>query len=645
MQTFFAGDDPLDIEHESFFTLDRLPVLPKRWSEPVYGEARLANAADLGGYLNPPDEDYPCCLRDACFLLEANDGHGHAALYKRPFYLPAEDRRRNLLIVGQTGSGKTQRPILPLAISDIEDPKSSVVLVDLKGDLHQKLLPFVQRHRPGTPVHVLNLTDPRRSTVAWSPFAGRRPEDTALEDADLFCQAAHSPNSDHDSPFWDGSAARWLAAIRLCLHRLHGRVCLADLHHALELPNGELRDLLGRFPDAPFAPGVRSYLANDSHNAHTVLATAQMHLRALRDPCLAAVTSKNTLRFADLFRRPALLVIELNDGKVEVLRPYVNLLFGQLFRAITRFCERQPGNRLPRPLNLYLDDFATAIGRIPGFGASLNTLRSRDVRVTAAVQSLSQIEDFYGTEAGSVISGFATKIFQAPVELHDAEWASRQSGQCTVEAAELTQEPEPDGSFRTVTRTLRPVGRPLLLPDSIRLAPEHFALGRAATVFLPEVPPFYCWFRPGHQVPALAKDLAEAARQPRARSLRRHPLRYRRQGVSNPRPANTPPGITDTTGWSIDQLSRRLAEVRSQLGWSATTAEHRRWWEAFESENRERLPLVVRLAEELLVRKATVTDFFLAYVHSNTDNIQANLHYLDYTRLKKEEETRKKKKK
>ena len=52
--------------------------------------------------------------------------------------------------------------------------------------------------------------------------------------------------------------------------------------------------------------------------------------------------------------------------------------------------------------------------------------------------------------------------------------------------------------------------------------------------------------------------------------------------------------------------------------------------------------LVLRLAEELAVRKATITEFFLAYVYSNTDNIQANLHYLDYTRLKKEEEKKKK---
>ncbi len=43
------------------------------------------------------------------------------------------------------------------------------------------------------------------------------------------------------------------------------------------------------------------------------------------------------------------------------------------------------------------------------------------------------------------------------------------------------------------------------------------------------------------------------------------------------------------------------------------------------------------MAEELANRKATATEFFLAYVYSNTDNIQANLHYLDYTRLKKAE--------
>ena len=40
------------------------------------------------------------------------------------------------------------------------------------------------------------------------------------------------------------------------------------------------------------------------------------------------------------------------------------------------------------------------------------------------------------------------------------------------------------------------------------------------------------------------------------------------------------------------------------------------------------------------IRSAPVTGFFLAYVYSNTDNLQANLHYLDYQRLNAEDEKR-----
>ncbi len=94
--------------------------------------------------------------------------------------------------------------------------------------------------------------------------------------------------------------------------------------------------------------------------------------------------------------------------------------------------------------------------------------------------------------------------------------------------------------------------------------------------------------------------------------------------------------ITDTRNWSDDRLREAIAAIkRDHLDWDSTVGSARKWWEAFEKENTSRLPLVFRLAEELRNRKATITEFFLAYVYSNTDNIQANLHYLDYTRLKK----------
>ncbi len=81
-----------------------------------------------------------------------------------------------------------------------------------------------------------------------------------------------------------------------------------------------------------------------------------------------------------------------------------------------------------------------------------------------------------------------------------------------------------------------------------------------------------------------------------------------------------------------DQLWAALEEIKTQqLDWENTTGDARKWWEAFEEENKTRIALVLKVAQEIAKRGASITDFFLAYVYSNTDNIQATLAYLDYT--------------
>ena len=43
----------------------------------------------------------------------------------------------------------------------------------------------------------------------------------------------------------------------------------------------------------------------------------------------------------------------------------------------------------------------------------------------------------------------------------------------------------------------------------------------------------------------------------------------------------------------------------------------RTFWQAFEDENRHQLGVLLRLAQELAARKATITKFFIEYVYSN----------------------------
>jgi hypothetical protein len=105
---------------------------------------------------------------------------------------------------------------------------------------------------------------------------------------------------------------------------------------------------------------------------------------------------------------------------------------------------------------------------------------------------------------------------------------------------------------------------------------------------------------------------------------------------------DVPREVTDSSGWTDEEVTEQLQHVKAQLDWEHTIGSARKWWEAFENENRHRLALVLRLLDELASRRGTITEFFVAYVYSNTDNIQANLHYMDYKRIKNEEEMRRK---
>jgi hypothetical protein len=98
-------------------------------------------------------------------------------------------------------------------------------------------------------------------------------------------------------------------------------------------------------------------------------------------------------------------------------------------------------------------------------------------------------------------------------------------------------------------------------------------------------------------------------------------------------------GLTNIGGWTDEQIGRKLAEVKKTLGWEETPGSARKWWSDVESKSGP--AAMLRLAEELANRKATIAEFFIAHNDSGVDNLQGTLHYLDYSRLKKQEERKK----
>jgi hypothetical protein len=548
------------------------------------------------------------------------------------FTMPWEQCLRHTMVIGKTGAGKTLRFMLRSIFAAIRNPEMSLVVIDAQRSEESRIIHYARKIR-GKKARIirLNWLD-TASTHYWNCLDGITTRAEAFDLASSMC-ASMGHNISNDSLYFRQQATQLLAGIFRALSE-EGRATLANARIVLESGYGEMRALAER-SGIPELRRFSAELEAGNRNTETSVAEACNHLIALCDERAAITTSRSELQFQTLEDEPTILILSLDEEAVDRLRPLTNSFLHRLFGWIVN-AGRASGGPLKRPLGIFIDEFASAVGRLPDFEKRAHTLRKRNVALFAAVQSADQITAEYRDSAPSVLAAFNHRIIIPPVADSDAHAASSLSG--FIQTENVTT--NPTGSALSIT----PSHRPLLLPQEIAYSEVHAELGPRITFFMAGTPPFQGWLKAAWEVPDEAVHLG-----PFSKSLlpkRRNPPDDGAAGmaiVPTVPDDPIPPGITNTVGWTDEAIERAYQKILPRLGWNDTTGSARKWWESFASENQQRKALVLRLAEELLTRNATITEFFLAYVYSNTDNIQANLFYLDYVRLKKagEEEKRK----
>jgi hypothetical protein len=577
----------------------------------------------------------PTLLRGFIPLVEANDnGTELAPVTGKALCLPAEERRRHTLVVGANGSGKSTRVMLPYMFSDIDDPDRSLVIVDAQLALTQPVVDYARRVRgPRARVRYFNPLDPEHS-IYWNPIAGIRDRASALDMASSI--AAGVPTGAQETQYFRIQATNQIANLIRATNQL-GCGTLGEIQRIVEGGASRIREI-GERANLPELVSFGAE-ADRNNNHQTTIAEMLNLLAAWYDDRIALVTSASELDFDELERHATILIIALPEEAVARLRPLTNCLLHRLFEWIMRRGQ-QRGGALRRPLALHIDEFASAVGAIRDFPLRANTLRKRGLMITAAVQTLSQLQEVYPESSRSLLAAFNHQIFIPRLAAEDAQYVSSLSG--------LTTTVETVTGAHGETQSSQPLTRPVLLPTEVDRPPKHPKFGPRMTFLLADTPPFQGYLPAVYEDPALADLVApgRAFRPPCRRRSRKPPggdTGAAPSAVSPTPPPQPPPlpGISiGTEHWSASRVQAKLDQTLVAIEWPNTTGSARKWWEAFVTENSTRLPLVLRLAEELAVRNTTITDFFLAYVYSNTDNIQANLHYLDYTRVKKEEEAR-----
>lgn len=612
-------------------------VRPSRSDDNELGSADFATIEQLKQWLTKANKN------DTLLPVSDLRGSGGILLKNGHLVIPVGQRNRHILIVAKTGSGKTTKLILPIVYCDCLCNERSTIIIDSKAEMWAKCSAMTRRENPDKNLLLFNPLDKLRS-LSWNILSKIESDTDCKLIANSVIMATDEPGAKQDSPFFRNSALQVLNAMMVgLLNDDDDRLSMPRIHELMNLGMQKLCDWLEAHPHS--IRTTRSFVElarSGSQNADTIMSELSMRIQAWDLKTIRGTTFFDEIDIQAVVNEPTLFIVELRESELKMLRPLANVIVIELLRYMTKYAEECPGQTLPRPVGLIIDEFASALGRLPDIHIKLNTLRSRNVSIVAAIQSIGQLKGNYGEDWESVLSGFSTKIFMPSLDFTDSEWASKESGTMTVRFRTATK-----GSNRKITENFahRNIGTNEQIQQRQVLTPAE--VGRPtdnqATFFLPETPVFQGHLTPFYKIPKMLKFFTELSKPENEVKLRDAPIELeeklpeaiiRKEGeTGDPAAASSggggsanPDDLTD------EQLWEALEDIKiKQLDWENTTGDARKWWEAFEEENKHRIALVLKVGQEIAKRDASITDFFLAYVYSNTDNIQATLAYLDYT--------------
>ena len=304
------------------------------------------------------------------------------------------------LIIGPTGGGKTRSYVLPNLLSSQE----SFIVTDGKGTLRKQVGSLLERR--GFRVLELDFTDLLHSPWGYNPLQFIRYDEQrkSWNEQDIITVAAALvPVEDRTQPFWEYAARNLLEA--LIGYTLE---CLPAEEHTLasvarlfsEAETGVLDEFMReRCTIAPesFAAmrwkGIQTCRRADKTYGSVLGILSQKISNFSFEGARELFTNPNQIDFAAISHTPTAVFAHVSDSDFS-LANLTSLFYTQALQALIAEADKQPDNRLQIPVRLYLDDFPNL--NIPDIDKTISVIRSREISVSIAIQSITQLEELYG---------------------------------------------------------------------------------------------------------------------------------------------------------------------------------------------------------------------------------------------------------
>ncbi len=331
----------------------------------------------------------------------------------------------NVIVCGTSGCGKTMSVSEPLLL---ETYQTNLVVTVTKRRLVKKYAPmFVSR---GYSVLDLNFVNPEESNISYDPlkYINDFSDMTYLAKAIVLADGKRE-NSVAD-PYWEQCAISLLTAeIALSLTKCADATFadVLELHDSLKIEEigGEVSTTLDKLFKAyqhtkggEFAMSCwRCFRDVPYKTANCIYSTLNATIATIFSPALRKMMKLNKKLDFEKFASQKTVLFVSTSAVNPALNSFINMFYSHVFKQLFEIAEKRPDGKLPIPVHVLCDDFATG-GRILNFPEYISIFREKQISVTLLIQSESQLEGMYGySNAITIINNCDTYLYMGGMDL------------------------------------------------------------------------------------------------------------------------------------------------------------------------------------------------------------------------------------
>lgn len=287
----------------------------------------------------------------------------------------------HVLVVGGSGKGKSQCVTIPTLLNW----EGSALVVDIKREL------YAYTHNVRENKGKVIVFDPEQNGHRYNPI-----RECETVDSCQFLARTLIPTPPKADPFWTGNAQNVLAAA--CFEGYRKGQTLPEI--AERILTTDPLTLVDELTGSPYreaallCSSVKGTPEKTLGGIFTELKGKMITLAT--DPNIRQALSDSEWTPSTL-EEGATIYLRVSERQIETYKPVWSLIVVQILRYLSGRQEHKD------PAILLLLDELPRLGKVEGYSSSLPTLRSKNVHIVSAIQSLAQLQEHYGKEVTRTI--------------------------------------------------------------------------------------------------------------------------------------------------------------------------------------------------------------------------------------------------